>query len=336
MARCQLWGHRLLQMCRWFHGLAFRAKHSHLLRFKCWMVFSNWIVISYPKPRKVFCPPIGYQSNISYKNDPCNVERCGQTTGDYIKSKTPPPYWVYLRWAAARHRIPYQMYWIRILADWWKLDVPYQRTPISNRIPIPPSHSSFWWNQQRRLPETNLPLRLKAKRKHVFVLSTTIVQGLCWVYREGMGKCSGQPRVGLKKSKSVARRNSNWPTRNSVQVCVLKMTFYFAMDDRNVKNAVHLYKCTVIFSSKISANTHCDTRLKISYVPQEKEPPPGWDSLASFSFRVASTPRLAQSCLSFPQQPSQNTMKLQHLQLLWQGCANIHHILVCSQLTAPL
>ena len=219
MARCQLWGHRLLQMCRWFHGLAFRAKHSHLLRFKCWMAFSNWIVISYPKPRKVAFPPIGYQSNISYKNDPCNVERCGQTTGDYVKSKTHPPYWGYFRWAAARHRIPYQMYWIRILADWWRLDVPYQRTPISNRIPIPPSHSSFWWNQQRRLPETNLPLRLKAKRKHVFVLSTTIVQGLCWVYREGMGKCSGQPRVGLKKSKSVARRNSNWPTRNSVQVC---------------------------------------------------------------------------------------------------------------------
>ena len=219
MARCQLWGHRLLQMCRWFHGLAFRAKHSHLLRFKCWMAFSNWIVISYPKPGKVAFPPIGYQSNISYKNDPCNVERCGQTTGDYIKSKTPPPYWVYLRWAAARHRIPYQMYWIRILADWWRLDVPYQRTPLSNRIPIPPSHSSFWWNQQRRLPETNLPLRLKAKRKHVFGLSTTVVQGLCWVYREGMGKCSGHPRVGLKKSKSLARRNSNWPARNSVQVC---------------------------------------------------------------------------------------------------------------------
>jgi len=219
MARCQLWGHRLLQMCRWFHGLAFRAKHSHLLRFKCWMVFSNWIVISYPKPRKVAFPPIGYQSNISYKNDPCNVERCGQTTGDYVKSKTHPPYWRYFRWAAARHRIPYQMYWIRILADWWRLDVPYQRTPISNRIPIPPSHSSFWWNQQRRLPETNLPLRLKAKRKHVFGLSTTIVQGLCWVCRAGMGKCSGHPRVGLKKSKSVARRNSNWPTRNSVQVC---------------------------------------------------------------------------------------------------------------------
>ena len=106
--------------------------------FTAWLsgrnLFSNWIVISYPKPRKVVLPPIGYQSSISYKNDPCSVERCGQTTGDYIKSKTPPPYWVYLRWAAARHRIPYQMYWIRILADWWKLDVPYQRTRHSGEI----------------------------------------------------------------------------------------------------------------------------------------------------------------------------------------------------------
>ena len=32
----------------------------------------------------------------------------------------------------------------------------------------------------------------------------------------------------------------------------------------------------------------------------KKKNPPGWHSLASFSFRVASTPRLAQSCLSFP------------------------------------
>ena len=43
------------------------------------------------------------------------------------------------------------------------------------------------------------------------------------------------------------------------------------MDDRNVKMLSSF--TNAMCSSKISANTHCDTRLKISYVPQEKEPP---------------------------------------------------------------
>ena len=53
---------------------------------------------------------------------------------------------------------------------------------------------------------------------------------------------------------------------------MLKVIFYFAMDDGDVKMLSSF--TYAMCSSKISANTHCDTRLKISYVPQEKEPPP--------------------------------------------------------------
>ena len=76
---------------------------------------------------------------------------------------------------------------------------------------------------------------------------------------------------------SDSKNLSPWPEetvidpQETVCKCVLKMTFYFAMDDRNVKMLSSF--TNAMCSSKISANTHCDTRLKISYVPQEKEPP---------------------------------------------------------------
>ena len=76
---------------------------------------------------------------------------------------------------------------------------------------------------------------------------------------------------------SDSKNLSPWPEetvidpQETVCKCVLKMTFYFAMDDRNVKMLSTF--TNAMWSSKISANTHCDTRLKISYVPQEKEPP---------------------------------------------------------------
>ena len=52
---------------------------------------------------------------------------------------------------------------------------------------------------------------------------------------------------------SDSKNLSPWPEetvidpQETVCKCVLKMTFYFAMDDRNVKNAVQLYKCNVFF-----------------------------------------------------------------------------------------
>ena len=48
------------------------------------------------------------------------------------------------------------------------------------------------------------------------------------------------------------------------------------------------------------AQTHTVTLGWKFLMFHKKKNPPGWHSLASFSFRVASTPRLAQSCLSFP------------------------------------
>ena len=75
---------------------------------------------------------------------------------------------------------------------------------------------------------------------------------------------------------SDSKNPSPWPEETVIDpqetVCkwMLKMIFYFAMDDRNVKMLSTF--TSAMCSSKISANTHCDTRLKISYVPQAKEP----------------------------------------------------------------
>ena len=176
---------------------------------------------------------------------------------------------------------------------------PYQRTPISNRIPIlPPSHSSFWWNQQRRLPETNLPLRLKAKRKHVFGLSTTIVQGLMLGYVEQVWASVQVILVSDSKNLSPWPEETVIDPQETVCKCVLKMTStsQWMTEMSKCCPALQMPMC----SSKISAkHTLWHSVENFLCSTQEKEPPPVGTLLPHSSCRVASTPRLAQSCLSF-------------------------------------